>query len=156
MTLIHARFGKGEVKAQNGNTITVVFDNGVTKELDIRFAPLKNIDGSDFFKNEVKETKTKKSKHIKNLEALVKAEEFRANNPVKALVSDLMYINNAQAGDRNGSIATLWIDIITPIGVKARATNNTTVVDILAKAFRSFRISEKQALVVATFWVNNK
>lgn len=151
MNVIHPRHGLGTIVSQTEENVTVLFEVG-EKTLIKAFAGLTLEDGSDFYVAKKKPAKkAKTNKFEKRALAEARQEAYAKANPIQVLINDIMVINNVQYGDRNGSIMTLWIDTITPIASRARKEDNKLVVDILANAYRTFRISEKQAQIIANF-----
>ena len=153
MKLVHSRFGLGKVVKETKDNVTILFDCG-EKTLMRAFAPLTNEDGTPYYVNEVvkedKVAKANKRRHKAEL-ARREAEERRKNNPIQALKEDLLMINSAVVGDKHGAVTSIWVELVRPIATKARKENNKTIINILAKAYRSASITERQAYAVASF-----
>lgn len=153
MNVIHNRFGLGQVINGTKENVTILFDCG-EKTLMRAFAPLTNEDGTPYYIKEVVEVdkvaKANKRRHNAEV-ARRKSAARRASNPVQAIKEDLLMINNAVAGDVHGAVVSVWIDVVKPIAAKARKEGNKMVMDILAKAYRSTSITERQAYAVASF-----
>lgn len=153
MKLVHSRFGLGEVVKETKESVTILFDCG-EKTLMRAFAPLTNEDGTPYYvSNEKKVDKVAKANKRRHKAEVARreAEERRKNNPIQALKEDLLMINSAVVGDKHGAVTSIWVELVRPIAAKARKENNKPIIDILAKAYRSASITDRQAYAVASF-----
>ena len=138
MKLVSEKFGIGTVVSQDTENVTIDFD-GTVKTLIIKYAGLKNEDGSAFgvaFVAPVKKAK--------------KTNPSRLVSPTST-TNQILWINDCQ-NDRASSSYSLVANVLNKIENKAVAEGNGFISDVIKSIDKYMRASQKQAEILGNFY----